>query len=196
MRAKFELKYNRILEMLSDVAGCAQNQLILVGGTALAIFYLKHRTSIDIDLVPIGGDESTYKELLKGCLSKKGYRTKTATYANQFVVQFDDTTIKVEIFYPQHKIQHTASFEVNGRSLLVASLDDLLKLKLDAYKDRKAPRDLFDIVFILKSKTADFSSLKELIRESGLPENLSDLKNYILSQSDYDFFLEVIKNAS
>ncbi len=50
MDTKFALKYGRIKQILNDVAGCAAQQLVLVGGTALALFYLHHRVSVDLDL--------------------------------------------------------------------------------------------------------------------------------------------------
>src|SRR3990167_9158508 len=98
-------KYRRILEIMRDVAGCVDQKMILVGGTALALFYLKHRVSVDLDFVPVGGDETKLKEALKGCLSKRGYRAITGAFQNQFVVQFEDTSIKVEVFEPERKIK-------------------------------------------------------------------------------------------
>lgn len=192
MDAKLFAKYNHILEIIADIAKCTENRLILVGGTALALFYLKHRVSVDLDFVPVSGDEKKYKEEVKGCLSKKGYRTRTAQFTNQFVIQFEDTAIKFEIFYPQHEIKRVETFDVNGTPLLVASLDDLLKMKIDAYSDRKHVRDLFDIVFILKKNGGDYKYVKELIAKYGLPENEEEIKNYLLTEKDYEFFKEVL----
>lgn len=65
------------MESIEDVAECVDGELILIGGTALALFYLKHRVSIDLDFVPVKQNtEDTAKEKLKGALSKKGYRTQ------------------------------------------------------------------------------------------------------------------------
>lgn len=192
MDAKLFAKYTHILEIIADVAKCTENKLILVGGTALTLVYLNHRASVDLDFVPVSGDEKKHKEEVKGCLSKRGYRTRTAQFANQFVIQFEDTAIKFEIFYPQHKIKHVETFDVNGTPLLVASLDDLLKMKIDAYSDRKHVRDLFDIVFILKKKGSDYKYVKELIAKYGLPKNEEDIKNYLLTEKEYNFFKEVV----
>ena len=195
MEEKFSRKYDRILEIIGDVAKCTENKLILVGGTALALFYLKHRVSIDLDFVPIAGDEEKHKQTIKGCLTKKGYRTATASYKNQFVIQFDDTTIKLEIFYPKHKIEKIETFDASGMPLSVASLNDLFKMKIEAYSARKSVRDLFDIVFILKNKEGGYSYLKEIITKYGMPENQDEIKNYILTEKDYEFFKEVVDNA-
>ncbi len=196
MNQKFALKYKRVFEILSDTAACAQNRLILVGGTALAIFYLNHRVSVDLDFVPLEGDEVKLKEMMKGCLTKKGYRTSVASHTNQFVVQFEDTSIKIEIFYPTAKIKKIETFEVSGVPLSVASLDDLLVMKLEAYANRKAARDLFDIVFILKKMDRGFDLVKELLAKYGRPDNLEGIKEYITSEDDYKFFNEVVENAS
>ena len=90
MDEQFNRKYKKVLEILPDVAACAQGKLVLVGGTALALFYLKHRVSVDLDFVPVEGDEVKLKEALKGCLTSKGYRTTPGAFKNQFVVQFED----------------------------------------------------------------------------------------------------------
>jgi len=196
MDQKFALKYKQVFEILSDAAACAQNRLILVGGTALAIFYLEHRVSVDLDFVPLEGDEAKLKEMMKGCLTKKGYRTSTAHHTNQFVVQFEDTSIKIEIFYPTKKIKKIQTFEVAGVPLLVASFEDLLEMKLETYANRKAARDLFDIVFILKKMNKDFGLVKELLAKYGRPDNLDEIRDYISSEDDYKFFNEVIQNAT
>ncbi len=196
MKEKFAAKYNRVSEIIYDVARCTESKLILVGGTALALFYLKHRTSVDLDFVPVNGDEEKHKMAVKGCLTKKGYRTSVARYTNQFVIQFDDTAIKLEVFYPQHKIEKIETFDINGTPLFVASLDDLFKMKLEAYAGRKSVRDLFDIVFILKSKGGDYELVKVLISKYGLPQDEEEIKNYILAEKDYEFYKEVVKNAS
>ena len=67
MDEKLQKKYGRVLDILSNVAVCADGKLILIGGTALSLFYLKHRISVDIDLVPIEGKEKELKEQVKGC---------------------------------------------------------------------------------------------------------------------------------
>ncbi|MDO8553684.1 MAG: nucleotidyl transferase AbiEii/AbiGii toxin family protein [Candidatus Micrarchaeota archaeon] len=196
MDQKFALKYRRVLDIISDTAACAQNRLILVGGTALAVFYLKHRASVDLDFVPLEGDETKLKEMMKGCLTKKGYRTSTARYHNQFVVQFDDTSIKIEIFYPTNKIKKIQSFDVAGVSISVASLEDIFEMKLEAYANRKAVRDLFDIIFILKHLGMNYDSVKDLLAKYGHPNDPEEIRDYVISEDDYKFFNEVVKNAS
>jgi len=187
----YRRKYDRVLDILQDVSKCAGDKLALAGGTALALFYLKHRVSVDLDFIPIAGKEAALKESLKGCLSKKGYRTQRGAYTNQFMVQFEDTTIKVEIFKPSFKIGKTSLFSVGSSSLRVVSLKDLLEMKKDAYRTRKEARDLFDIM-IGKGEAA----ARALLAKYGEPKNASDVAKMANSQQDAERFRRLISNAS
>ncbi|NYZ79337.1 nucleotidyl transferase AbiEii/AbiGii toxin family protein [Candidatus Micrarchaeota archaeon] len=195
MNESFNRKYKKVLEILPDVAECAQGKLILVGGTALALFYLKHRVSVDLDFVPVSGDEIKLKEELKGCLSKKGYRTMPGAFKNQFVIQFEDTSIKVEVFEPGWKIKCIEEHVFSGISIKVASLSDILEMKQDAYSDRKEARDLFDIFCILKGKGGS-AMVKKLITKSGPPKGIEDIGAMALNQEDAAAFQKVVSDAS
>jgi len=192
----FKVKHRKLLEILPDVAQCANEKLILVGGTALSLFYLNHRLSIDLDFVPIEGDEIKHKEMLKGCLSKKGYHTIVGAFKNQFIIQFEDVSTKIEIFKPNEKIKKVEKKVFGGTNLLVASIDDILKMKIDAYKERREARDAFDIYFILKSKGVDFDELYHLLRKFGNPKNIEELSSLIVDKDEVKLFKKVIDNAS
>ena len=192
----FHRKYKRVLDILPDVADCAQGNLVLVGGTALALFHLKHRVSVDLDFVPASGDDTKLKEGLKGCLSKKGYRTTTGAFKNQFVVQFEDTTIKVEVFSPERKIAHVEEHVFGARKIMVASLEDLLKMKVSAYAERREARDLFDIYCALKKMGRGLEYVKKLVTEVGSPMNMEDLEEMATDRADVAELRKVIANAS
>ena len=196
MDESFSRKYKKVLEILPDVTACANGKLILAGGTALALFHLKHRISVDLDFIPVAGNEKKLKEELKGCLSKKGYRTAPAVFKNQFVVQFEDTSIKVEVFVPDHKIKKVQKFVYGGAEMTVASLDDLFQMKLATYADRQEARDLFDIFSILKKNGAGFGTLKKLLSTSGSPGNLEDIDAMATNPDDAAEFRKVITDAS
>lgn len=196
MDERSNMKFRRIFDIMRDVAGCVDGKLILVGGTALALFYLKHRISVDLDFVPISGDETKLKEMVKGCLTKKGYRTSVARYSNQFVIQFEDTRIKLEIFHYEHKIKNTLDFPFGTSKVQVASLDDIIKMKIMAYENRKEARDLYDLIFAFKQNNSDYKILKNLIEKSGPPINEEGLVNLITDQNNYQIYKEVLKNVS
>jgi len=99
--------------------------------------------SVDLDFIPIAATKPHLKKRSRAAFSKKGYRTQRGAYANQFMVQFEDTTIKVELFKPSFKIGKTSLFSVGSSSLRAVSLEDLLKMKMDAYCARREARDLF-----------------------------------------------------
>jgi len=196
MDDSFGRKYKRVLEILPDVAECAQGKLILVGGSALALFHLKHRVSIDLDFVPVAGDDIKLKEGLKGCMTKKGYRTIPGRFKNQFVVQFEDTSIKVEVFIPSREIKRVEEHEFGARMVNVASLEDILQMKIAAYKDRSEARDLFDIFCILKASDSGFGTVKKLVSACGMPKNSEDIEAMAVNQSDAAGLQKVILDAS
>jgi len=196
MDESFNRKYKKVLEILPDIADCAKGNLVLVGGTALALFYLKHRISVDLDFVPVAGEETKLKEELKGCLSKRGYRTISGAHSNQFVVQFEDTSIKVEVFESDRKIRRIEEHVFGGMKIKVASLDDIFQMKLSAYSERKEARDLFDIFCMLKAKGGSFGMIKKLISRNGAPKNIDGIDAMALSAKDAVEFQMVISDAS
>jgi len=177
MENVFQRKYELAKRVISDVADCANCQLILVGGTALAVFYLQHRVSVDLDFVPLSGDDvAAAKQALKGCMSKKGYTTQTARWHNQFIVQSENASIKVEVFTPEEKIAKTEKLLAGEKEILVASLDDLLKMKTLAFSQRGKARDLFDVVAILLKTGKSLSFADELVKKHGIPQDIADLE--------------------
>ncbi|MFH1785847.1 MAG: nucleotidyl transferase AbiEii/AbiGii toxin family protein [Candidatus Micrarchaeota archaeon] len=196
MENVFQKKYDRILESIEDVAECTQGELILVGGTALALFYLKHRVSVDLDFVPSKTqNDEIIKEKLKGALSKKGYRTQRTAYLNQFVIQFEDCSVKVEIFTPEKDIKKNKEFQIGQQKMKVASIEDLLNMKLEAYAGRLEARDLFDVIFILKKIGRGEKIASDLIKKYGNPKNTEELRSMVTGP-DYVYFEEVLNRAA
>lgn len=195
MDSKLELKYRRVLDILPDVAECLQDKAVLVGGTALALFHLQHRISIDLDFA-VTKEDTQIKEKLKGCLTKKGYLTARAAYQNQFVVHFQDSSIKIEVFIPEKKIEEIEDFSVSNARLQVASIEEIFKLKKLSYADRLEARDLFDIMHILIHKKKNLDVISKLIEKHGKPVNMDSMKAIAAKEVDYLRFKEVIENAS
>lgn len=195
MEEVFYRKYRRVLEVLPDVAACAQGKLVLVGGTALALFHLKHRVSIDLDFVPVEGDEVGMKRMLKGCLSKKGYRTTAGAYTNQFVIQFEDTSIKVEVFAPEKKVAKFEDCSIGNAKIRVASLEEILALKMDSYAERREARDLFDM-WCAEKKLGRVSSLRRSVEKHGTPKNMGELESIVVGGDEYESFRKAVETAS
>jgi predicted nucleotidyltransferase component of viral defense system len=177
MENVFQRKYELAKRILADVADCANCQLVLVGGTALAVFYLQHRVSVDLDFVPLHDqDVAEAKQALKGCMSKKGYTTQAARWHNQFIVWSESTSIKVEVFTPDEKIAKVETRLAGEREIPVASLDDLLKMKALAFSQRGKARDLFDVVAILLKTGKGMEFAEELVKKRGIPEDVAELE--------------------
>lgn len=194
MNERLHLKYKKILEILPDVAECAGGELVLAGGTALALFYLKHRISVDLDFIPLKENEQEAKEKLKGKLTERGYRTQRSAFTNQFVIQFENTAIKVEIFKPSGKLGKIEKHMVGEIPLLVASEKDILQMKKEAYSERLTARDLFDIYCLVRQ--SDLQLLPRIIRRYGLPDDLPEIEGMVDNPDDYKSFMKVIQNAS
>lgn len=197
MENKFQKKYLKIEEIMPDIAACADMKLILVGGTALTIFYLKHRASVDIDFIPIDlKDEDIHARRLKGEFSKRGYRASRSAYTNQFVINFENTTIKVEIFVPEgHKSIDPEQHDVGGKMILVARLEDLVKMKNETYATRKQGRDLYDIYCIPEVHGGGADAVKRLIAQHGKPVGLDSVAMMVFDQNKFKEFIKVITDV-
>jgi len=197
MEEKALLKWTHISQIIWNVAGCAHEELVLVGGTALALFHLLHRISIDIDFVPLKGkDEVEAKRKLKGCLSKKGYRTTVGAHWNQFIINFEDTAIKVEVFQTEHQFKKIEKKSIGGETILAASIDDIYEMKVTTYAERKEVRDLYDIYCIAKIRNEVKATLKKILQSSGKPQKMESLKSLLFSEQAYNEFQEAISDAS
>jgi predicted nucleotidyltransferase component of viral defense system len=193
MEGIFERKYNLAKTILADVADCIDCRLILVGGTALAVFYLQHRVSVDLDFVPLSGEDvAAAKQALKGCMSTKGYTTQQARWRNQFIVQSETTSIKVEVFTPEEKVGKTEKRVYGSKEILVASLDDLLKMKTLAFSQRGKARDLFDVVAILLKTGKSLSQAVELVKKRGIPDDVAELEQMAPDEKVIAEFKKVI----
>lgn len=193
MESTFERKFALAKAILSDVADCIGCQLILMGGTALALFYLQHRVSVDLDFVPLHGEDvAGAKQALKGCMSKRGYTTQRARWHNQFIVWSETTSIKLEVFTPEEKVGKTEKRIYGGKEVLVASIDDLLKMKSLAFSQRGKARDLFDVVAILMKTGKSLSFANALVAKRGIPEDVAELEQMFPDEKALAEFKKVI----
>lgn len=188
-------KYKRVLEILPDVSMCAGGKLVLVGGTALALFYLNHRISVDLDFVPDTGNDVKLKEELKGCLTKRGYRTTVGAFKNQFVIQFEDSSIKVEVFIPKTRIKKIEERTYGSTKIKIASLQDILEMKISTYRNRKEARDLFDIFCMRKFTKNWLKIIEELVSKEGIPKNMDEIDSMARSDREVTSFKKVVFDA-
>lgn len=193
---KMMLKQKRVIELLPFIAKCIGDRAVLIGGTALALFHLTHRISVDIDLA-VENDDISFSRELKGCLSKIGFHTKTTAYRNVFTVNFQETAVRIEVFIPEIEIKKPKETIISGVPMKIGSLETLFELKLIAYKQRKFARDLFDIWSMLKVMKGTSTKFSDILSKYGPPvDEIAELTTMNVSDGEIKIFSEAIKNAS
>ena len=122
---------------------------VLVGGTAVAI-HLRHRISEDIDiLVPDPFDTVSVRSQLEGQADESFTMIGLSPHEVHALVD----GVRVHIFEDPNADSRTAGVEVLHQGptvdeMPVASLQDLLALKLDLVRWRSTLRDLIDLAAI------------------------------------------------
>lgn len=121
--------------------GSLLNDFYLAGGTAVAL-HLGHRMSHDLDFFsgkPFDGF------LLKNSISKLGKYTDIVSRNNNTIGGLNGTNISFMYFEPK-----TTEALQKFDGVNVASIKDLLAMKVSAISQRGAKRDFIDLYFIMK----------------------------------------------
>lgn len=121
------------------------------GGTALSLFYLKHRKSIDLDFFSRDKfDPLEISERVEEWAKKLGAQVKYTPrqVVHPFILTFENnTTVKVDFgIYPHQQLNNTNSFE----GIAVDSLLDIATNKLLTIEQRTEVKDFVDLYFLLK----------------------------------------------
>jgi predicted nucleotidyltransferase component of viral defense system len=117
------------------------NGYYLAGGTGLAL-QLKHRLSIDLDFFTANDVDI---ERLSGLISKLGNFLIEKKESNSLICQLNGTRLSFleygyPLLLPLKKINNA----------LVASLEDIACMKIDAISSRGVKKDFIDLFFICK----------------------------------------------
>lgn len=123
--------------------------LVLYGGTAVAL-QLGHRASVDFDFFS------------SQPLDKKAIKASFAFMANAQVIQEDENSLVVVVAMPSGSVRVSffggiaigrvnKPLQTKDKTLLVATLDDLLATKLKAILDRAEAKDYRDISAMLSA---------------------------------------------
>ncbi len=152
LKRRSELETARLEDEVMGVLTNITDKMALHGGTAVWRCYNGKRFSTDID-VYIWADD--FRDKFIGAAKGIGidvtkFREKGVTFIH---VRKDNTEIKIE---PRNveKSALLAPYErVDGSkiNILVLSPEDLILEKIDAYMDRRAYKDLYDITILLGS---------------------------------------------
>lgn len=191
------------------------------GGTAMQIFYDLPRVSVDLDFNLLNPDkENAVFEAIKKFLPEFGrvIEAKIKRFTIFFLLSYGVGERKVKIEISRRPV--AAEFEVKnylGISALVMKKEDMAAGKLSALLTRKrfAPRDLFDLWFILKNnwsinekflkaqinlslKNAVSAAIKKVkgVRKNQLLQGLGDLleepqKNWVREKLKEELLFEL-----
>ena len=119
------------------------NSYFLTGGTALSVFYLHHRTSIDLDLFTI--KKAPMEDIYLWITRRWGNESKRIHF-NDFILQMVIKDVKVDIVYdPISFDEKRERYYFNGhRSLAVDSIRNIASNKLAAMVSRREVKDFLD----------------------------------------------------
>ena len=132
------------LDLLKDLQSIPElGDLRLVGGTALAL-QIGHRTSVDLDLFGSFDDSLSFKQII----SDRGHRVEGDIEGVVQSLKIDG--VKVDLV--NYKYPWIApSLECQGMRL--ASIDDIMPMKLSAAVNRGRKKDFIDIAVLLEHWT-------------------------------------------
>lgn len=152
-------------ELLQIFAETEESNLFyLTGGTALAVNYLRHRYSRDLDLFTKEGEIIGYiGDRLQNNFKLKAIETKTIRKLKSF---YEILAIKGNEECPIHlALDSPFRFEEPKESLCGVKVDTLIDIatnKLLTLFSRNEPRDFIDVFFLIKERVP----LSELIEKS------------------------------
>lgn len=133
------------------------------GGTALAVYYLTHRYSEDLDFFcECPYDDLTLRSHMKNILHRLKAKDTEITTLNQqltYFVSLGKQRIKIDFAY--YPFEHMSTF-LKKDGFRIASLLDIAVNKVHAITSRKRGRDYFDLYFIVKKLHI---SVQELLQQ-------------------------------
>lgn len=180
-------------ELANDILG---TQIAFYGGTALRLAYASPRFSEDIDLITIKPiDYTDFKKFVDKLITKnpawslKDIKDKRQTTFALILIKDEklkhNFSIKIEIHKPAKKLnlQTELSLIKSPTSileplLLVPTLEELKRLKIDAIMDRKKARDIFDLWYIAQTLKTNFE-LPDKLPNYTEKEFANELKVYL-----------------
>jgi len=198
-----------LLESFSRIDLFAEHQAILIGGTALA-YHLGHRESFDLDIcfpssdtlpkldfldsfeevIPLEHDRA----IIDTAINEGGDITKVMQRYIINGVKVDFVINPSSNIYESEILQNDNARELG--TLRIASIESIFKLKSLLLIDRNKIRDLYDVVYMLKTCGFSGKNLIETImhyRITYQPQHIIDL---IKAKKEDPFDFEGIENAT
>lgn len=168
-------------------------QFVLKGGTAIRLCYGLDRFSEDVDL------DAVSENIISICDSycKQNKITFTTKKNTQIVKRCyihygkaDNQKFKCEVSYRRGMIDYNRTQYVNG--ILTYKVNELLAQKCFAYQGRDKVRDLYDIVYLCKHFSNQFSQYElSNVRETLLYKNGLAQFDYLERNSPKDPYVDM-----
>ncbi|MBT9171417.1 MAG: hypothetical protein DDT18_01792 [Actinobacteria bacterium] len=142
-----------------------KNQFYWTGGTLLAVLYLHHRQSKDLDFFSNTRFSSEqligFINQIKKTLKISKIEQKKIFDRYEFFLDNKDE-LRIEfVFYEHPKLKPRKKWQ----GIWVDSLEDIAANKTMAFFDRNDPKDLCDIYFLLTKKKFDVKQLLKLVEK-------------------------------
>lgn len=137
------------------------------GGTLLAVYYLQHRYSYDLDF--FSEQPFSYQELIPFIhLVKKTFSITEIEEHKiydrwEFIIPGKEKT-RIEFVYYNHEKKRLRPLD-RYLEIPIDSLEDIAANKVMAYFDRTEPKDLFDIYFLIQKGDYTVSTLLSLVKK-------------------------------
>lgn len=154
--------------------------LIFCGGTMLRLCHELNRYSVDLDFwfMDISREKDLYKEMHK--YLEENYRLKTAANKHaSLIFEFGSRdyirNLKIEVRKAQRDIKYEEKIAFSRHSNIqvlvkAATLEEMIRAKVETFLNRVRIRDVFDIEFLLRrgikieASKAQLKEMQKLIR--------------------------------
>jgi len=165
LKRRGELETAQLEDEVIDILVNITDKMALHGGTAVWRCYKGKRFSTDIDVyIWIDNFKEKFKKAAVGIgIDVTKFREKGVAFVH---VRKNNTEIKIEPRNVERSAILMPYERVDGSkiNMLVLSPEDLILEKIDAYKDRRAYKDLYDITVLLNS-VRESNKIKKTLAE-------------------------------
>lgn len=144
-----------------------KNRFYWTGGTLLAIKYLQHRLSEDLDFFSEElfsfADINPWVQKLKEKADFSHVETRKIHDRWELLYTHHERKLRIELVYYNHE-KKTLKAREKWHGVLIDSLDDISANKTFAMIDRNEPKDLFDIYHIVHKTDKTPEMLLDLVK--------------------------------
>lgn len=171
--------------------------LVFCGGTMLRLCYGLNRYSVDLDFWFLdAGKKGEIFDKIKAALGEKARLKKSENRAGSLYFEFaakgHPRSLKLEVREPGKRPAHEEKIAYSKHAVSqvlvkAATLDEMMRAKIETFLFRAAIRDAFDIEFLMKKGVKAEASAKELDGIRGLVEKFKpdDYKTTLGSLLDF-----------